>query len=105
MEQRTRSEVVVETLLAIRDELTTIRTLVERLAEERPGYPEQGVRLSTDSNGRIKPEVTTRGPDLAQCEAQATATMDRLLAKYPPPPRTSRASRRPESDDNGLEAP
>lgn len=91
------SEAIQANLEVAITELVAVRKMAEKILDQRPFPPDQSVRLSTDSNGRTKPEVDVHGRSLAECEAQAVATMTRLLEKFPPPP--PKPAGRPRADE------
>jgi len=93
------NEAMLDTLNIAASEIIAIRKLAERLLDQVPFPPDQTVKLITDSNGRVKPEVDVHGPDLAQCEQLAGATMARLLDRFPaPPPRPILSRKRPGAE-------
>ena len=48
-----------------------------------PAPPEHSLALVRNAKGNVQIDRTTRSTDLAALEAEATATFDRLCAKYP----------------------
>ena len=67
-------------------------TPTERLHEvtmaamgRRPAEPESSVTITRNAKGVFQFEVTVRGPDVVECQAQAEATADDLVKRYPYP--------------------
>jgi hypothetical protein len=75
------------------DEMAARRlTPTERLHEvtmaamgRKPSEPESSVAISRNAKGAFQFEVTVRGPDVIECQAQAEATTDDLIRRYPHP--------------------
>lgn len=52
------------------------------VAQRQPAAAEHALTLTRNSKGDVQVELTVRDGDLEQLEREATATFDRLCAKY-----------------------
>lgn len=70
--------------------------LAMSVANRQPSSPEHALALTRNAKGDVQIELTVRSADLAELENDATATFDRLCAKYP------RADAAPAAGDAGA---
>jgi len=57
--------------------------LAMSVANRQPSQPEHALTLTRNAKGDVQVELTVRSADLAELETDATATFDRVCAKYP----------------------
>jgi hypothetical protein len=56
--------------------------LALQAAKRQPIVPEHSLGLTRNAKGNVQIELTVRGTDLTEVEADATASFDRICDKY-----------------------